>query len=234
MTMLKRLLSMIALLALAACGGSGGGDGGSPFGGPVPGGGDGGTDGGNGGGSPSMQLTLSSSSISSANPATVTAQLRDAAGAGVGGQVVTFAVERGLAVTNVATALTDGAGQAVVRLSPASTTGAGADEVTASASFGGATVSGSAGFTVQATNVTISSFDAATPSIGAYGQTSLTVGLAGASVGSPVQVTVSSACVTAGKAVLSPDKFTATTATVMPAANTARPARNTGPSSTGT
>jgi hypothetical protein len=39
MTMLKRLLSMMALLVLAACGGSGGGDGGSPFGGPVPGGG---------------------------------------------------------------------------------------------------------------------------------------------------------------------------------------------------
>jgi hypothetical protein len=215
MTMLRRLLSMMALLVLAACGGAGG-DGGSPYGGPVPGGdGGGGT---NGGGTdsatPSMQLTLSSSSISSANPATVTALLKDAKGTGVGGQVVTFAVERGLAVTNVATALTDAAGQAVVRLSPANTTGAGAAEVPARASYGGATVTKSAGFTVQATNVTISAFDPATPAIGAYGQTSFIVGLSGASIGSPVQVSVSSACVTAGKATLSPSRFTATTATV--------------------
>jgi hypothetical protein len=52
------------------------------------------------------------------------------------------------------------------------------------------------------------------PTLGAYGQTSLTIALVGASIGSPVQVTVSSACVTAGKAALSPSKFTATTSTV--------------------
>ncbi|MDP1649958.1 MAG: Ig-like domain-containing protein [Rubrivivax sp.] len=161
-----------------------------------------------------MEITLSRSSISSANPAIVTAVLKDAAGKGVGGQVISFDVQRGLAVPNVATALTDAAGQAVVILSPTSTTGAGADVVTASASFGGTTVSRDAGFTVQATSVTISAFDPVTPSIGAYGQTSFTLVLDGASVGAPVQVSVSSACVSAGKATLSPSRFTATTTTV--------------------
>ncbi|HSQ72336.1 MAG TPA: hypothetical protein VLM87_07920, partial [Rubrivivax sp.] len=230
MTMLRRLLSTMALLLLAACGGSGG-DGGSPFGGPVPGG-DGGTGGGGGtataadlvlvlssptiantgaetvvatataidgnrnavanvpvsisvdnggvatpsgattdtngtltstigigadssvrtitvtatsgnitrtaalrvqegassGLLPTLALDLSSASISSAMPATVTATLRDAQNAAVAGQVVTFTVVRGLAVTNVATALTRNDGTAVVILAPASSTGADADE----------------------------------------------------------------------------------------------------------
>jgi len=163
---------------------------------------------------PTLAIALSSTSISSANPATVTATLRDANNGAVGGQVVSFRVVRGLAVTNVATALTRADGTAVAILSPASSTGAGADEVTATASVGGSALSAITGFTVQATNVTISSFTSAVAALGAYGQTSLTVGLSGASVGSPVQVTVSSACVTAGKATLSPAKFTATTASV--------------------
>lgn len=314
MTMLRRLLSMMALLVLAACGGAGG-DGGSPFGGPVPGGGGtggGGTataadlvlvlssptiansgaetveatataldgnrnalanvpvsisvdsggvatpsgtltdtdgtlsstigigadssvrtitvtatsgsitrtaalrvqEGASSGLLPTLAIDLSSPSISSATPATVTATLRDAQNAAMAGQVVGFTVVRGLAVTNVATALTRDDGTAVVILAPASSSGAGADEVVATAIVAGAALRASSGFTVQATNVTISSFTSAVAALGAYGQTSLEVGLAGASVGSPVQVTVSSACVTAGKATLSPTKFTATTATV--------------------
>lgn len=218
MTLLQRVISIVAVLTLAACGGGGGDSGSSGFGGSGAGGsgtGTGGT-GGTGGttSSPSLSLALSNTSVSSANPATVTATLSDARGNGLAGQVVSFTVVRGLAVTNVATALTRSDGTAVAILSPSNTTGAGADEVKASASTGGSSLTATAGFTVQATNVTLSSFTSATPSLGAYGQTSLTVGLTGASVGSPVQVTVSSACVTAGKASLSPAKFAATTPTV--------------------
>jgi hypothetical protein len=203
MTILQRLLSIWILLALAACGGGGSNAGDPPFGG--------------GGGStalPTIAISLSSTSISSANPATVTATVKDARGNGIAGQVVTFAVAGGLAVTNVATALSSSDGTAVVILSPSNTTGAGADQVSASATVSGTRLVASAGFTVQATNVTIDTFTSAVPALGAYGQTSLTVGLTGASVGSPVQVTVSSACVTAGLATLSPAKFTATTASV--------------------
>ena len=213
MKMLQRLFSTMALLALGACGGGGGNSGDSGFGG----GSGGGTGGGGTGGNPStptLTIALSNTSVSSAAPATVTATLADSRGNGLAGQVVTFTVVRGLAVTNVATALTRSDGTAVAILSPANTTGAGADEVKATASSGGVALTASTGFTVQAANVTLSGFTSAAASLGAYGQTSLTVTLAGASVGSPVQLTVSSACVTAGKAALSPTRVTATTATV--------------------
>lgn len=204
-SLMKRLFSTLAALALAACGGGGSDTGTSPFG---SGGGTGGS-----AGQPTISVVLSNSAISSANPATVTATVKDAKGNGIGGQVVAFSVAGGLAVTNVQNALTDGNGNAVAVLSPSNTSGAGADSVSASANVAGTALSASAGFTVQSTNVTIDQFTSAAASLGAYGQTSLTVTLSGASVGAPVQVTVSSACVSAGKAVLSPAKFTATTAT---------------------
>lgn len=202
MTLMQRLISIWSVLALVACSGGGGDPGGATS---TPG-----TD----PGSPTMSISLSSTSISSANPATVTATLKDERGNGVGGQVVSFGISGGLAVTNVSSALTDGNGRAIALLSPASTSGAGADLVTATASVAGASYSAATGFTVQATNVTIDSFTSEAATIGAYGQTSLRIALSGASIGSPVQVTVSSACVTEGKAALSPLKFTATTATV--------------------
>ena len=108
--------------------------------------------------SPNLTIALSSSSISSASPATVTATLRDARSEPLAGQVITFFVVRGLAVTNVATSLTRSDGTAVAVLSPASSTGAGADEVRASVAISGTTLTALAGFTVQATNVSISSF----------------------------------------------------------------------------
>ena len=163
---------------------------------------------------PTLDVALSSVSISAAAPATVTATLKDASGLPIPGQVITFGVVRALASTNVATALTDGLGRAVAVLSPSGPANAGADEVTARANVAGTALQASKGFQVQATNVTIDGFTSAIPSVSAYGQTSLTISLSGASVGSPVQVGVISACVSVGKAVLSPSIFTATTGTV--------------------
>ena len=172
------------------------------------------TSGGSSSAPPVLQSSLSSTSISSASPATVTATLTDGKGLPVAGQVVTFTVVRGLAKTNVGTALTDASGNAVVILSPANSTVAGADEVTASASLSGTTLQSTKGFQVQATNVTLSSFTSAVATVGAYGQTTLTVSITGASVGSPVNVTVTSSCVSQGKATLSPATFAATNASV--------------------
>ncbi len=163
---------------------------------------------------PTLEIALSSTSISAATPASVTATLKDANGAPIAGQVIAFAVTRALGGTNVPTALTDGQGRAVVVLAPAGPNSVGADEVTASATVAGLVVQATKGFQVQATNVTIESFTSAIATLSAYGQTNLTITTSGASVGSPVKIGVTSSCVAIGKAVLSPDSFTATSNTV--------------------
>jgi len=165
------------------------------------------------GGTPVLALALSSTSISAATPATVTATLRDAGGTGAAGQVVSFTVVRGLAATNIATALTDANGRAVVVLSPFSTSSAGADEITASANYSGSALSATRGFQVQATSVTLDSFVAAKNPLAAYASTPLTLGVTGASIGSPVSVTLISSCVAQGKATLSPTTLSVTAGT---------------------
>lgn len=164
-------------------------------------------------GTPVLQLALSSTSVSSAVPATVTATLTDSRGQPVPGQVVTFAVIRNLGRTNVGTALTDVNGKAVALLSPTSSASAGADEITATVQYAGASLSATQGFQVQATNATIVSFTGPA-SLSAYGQDILTLSLTGAAVDSPVKLSVSSSCAAAGKATVSPSSISATSNTV--------------------
>lgn len=171
-------------------------------------------------GIPTLDLTMATSpvtspiSISAASPATVTATLRDAQGRGVPSQVATFSVIRGLALTNVATALTNTQGVATVVLSPANAAAAGADEISASVNYAGVALQRTQGFQVQATPVTLDGLVAAVNPLSAYGQTNLTLTLSGASVTSPVNISVSSSCVSQGKATLSPAAFTATSNSV--------------------
>jgi len=165
-------------------------------------------------GNPTLDMTLSSDSISAASPATITARLQDAIGSPISGQVVTFAVVRGLAVTNVETALTNASGVAQVVLSPASSVAAGADEITATVNYAGASLQRTRGFQVQATPVTLTAFTSAADPLAAYGQTTLTLLIGGAGVTSPVNISVSSSCVSQAKATLSPSTFTATSSTV--------------------
>lgn len=164
-------------------------------------------------GTPVLLIGLSSTSVSAAVPGTVTATLTDSRGQPVSGQVVTFTVVRGLGKTNVGTALSDANGKAVALLSPATSASAGADEVTASVSYAGASLSATQGFQVQATNATIVSFTGPA-SLSAYAQDTLTLTLTGAAVDSPVKLSVSSSCAAAGKATVSPATISATSNTV--------------------
>jgi 5-hydroxyisourate hydrolase-like protein (transthyretin family) len=154
-------------------------------------------------GAPQLQLSLSSLSVTSGAPATVTATLTDSRAQPVVGQVVTFSVVRNLGRTNVGTALTDANGKASALLSPTSSASAGADEVAVSVTYAGTSLSASQGFQVQPTNASIVSFTGPA-SISAYGQDVLTLTLTGASVGAPVKLSLTSSCAAAGKATVSP------------------------------
>ncbi len=160
-----------------------------------------------------LTLSISSTTISSASPAQISAVLKDANGNPVPGQVVTFKVVRSLAVTGAPTALTNVNGEATTSLAPASSTSVGADELTATVTYAGKVLEKTVAFQFNATNIALS-FGALPGgfTLSAYGQVSLTLNASGASVGSPVSVNLSSACVAQGKASLSPSTATLTSA----------------------
>lgn len=203
---------MLALL-LAACGGGGGGAG-TPGFGPSSGGGGGG---GGGGGTTThaIALALSSQTVTAAQPATVTARVTTNTGAPVASQVVSFSTSAGLGTFSSSAALTNADGVATVTLSPASASSVGADTVVATTTINTEVVSASLGFQLTATNVTITAFtaDIGNQPLGAYAQTLLTVTLGGTSPATPVNVVVSSACVTQGRATLTPPSVSTSTGT---------------------
>lgn len=211
MKLIKYLLAGLAALALASCGGGGGSSGTPGFGG----GGGGGTGGGGGGTTVtySLVLNISSTTVTAAEPATVTARVVSSTGAVVANQVVGFVTTSGLGRFSANTALTNAEGVATVTLSPASSDAVGADTVLATTTVAGTAINGSVGFQLTATNVTISAFsaDIGTIALPAYGQTQLTVTLAGTSASTPVNVAVSSACVTQGRATLTPASVSTST-----------------------
>lgn len=203
MRLIRWMAALLAGAMMAACGGGGGNAGNPPF--PGPG------DPGGPGGEPTIAVTLSSTTVTAGAPATVSALVTDATGAGVVGRVVSFRTANGLGVLSVNSALTDATGTATASLSPASSTTIGADEVIASATVNGVAVEGRTGFQLTATTVSIASFTSDVASLGAYGQTTLTVVLSGASAATPVSISVSSACVSKGKATLTPTSSTTST-----------------------
>jgi len=200
----RLMLTATMVAVLAACGGGGGG---GDAGTPVVGGG------GTGGGgtntpvtTPTMTLALSSSTVTANAPATVTASLRTATGAPIPGTVVTFTTAGNLGKFEPASALTNDSGDAIVTLSPASATSTGADTITATASVNNATVTATGGFQLAATNVTIASLtsDLTLPALPPNGETTLTVALSSSAIGTPVNVSLTSACVIAGRGTLTP------------------------------
>lgn len=214
MSILKRVAALSAFAIMTACGGGGSDAGTSSFGGGS-GGGTGSGGGGSGGGSSataSITLALSSNTITAATPATATATVLNAAGAAVSGQVVSFSTASGLGSFNSTSALTDSAGKALVAVYPAAGASTGADQVVASTTLNGAALTASQGFQLSSSTVTISTFtsDVGAGALSAYGQTNLSVAIAGAAAGTPVTATISSVCVAKGKATLVPASSTTT------------------------
>ncbi|MCR5865609.1 Ig-like domain-containing protein [Aquincola sp. J276] len=167
-------------------------------------------------GQPTLSLSLGSTIVTSSSPATVTATVRDSRGALLSGRVVKFSTVGNLGAFNASSALTDANGRAVVALYPAVGANSGADEVLAEVDLAGATLQATQGFQLSATSVGIGSFASDVPAgsrLSAYGQANLTVALTGTSPGTPVALSVTSTCVTKGKATLVPATTTTTNGT---------------------
>lgn len=220
--------ALAACVLVAACGGGGSEAGSSPFG-SGSGGGTGGTGGGGGTGGTGgtgtgtqssglgIALALSSNTVTVGNPATVTATVTNRNGP-VAGALVTFSTtgNTGAFTPSAGTALTDASGTAVVSLSPATPDGSGASLVTATTTVNSETVEARSGFQLTATNVSIASFSTGLPAgaaLGPYGQAVPVVTVSGVASGSPVTVTVTSNCIAAGRARISPASVTTTTGT---------------------
>ncbi|WP_290641157.1 Ig-like domain-containing protein, partial [Aquabacterium sp.] len=215
---LKTSVAIVALTALlSACGGGGGSSGTSAFG--------------NTSSSTtttttatnvtsntsgSVVLSLTSSTISASQPATVTAVVKDSSGAPIAGALVQFAITGStstIAQLSPASAITDANGQAAATLTPATGATSGAAYVSASADTAAGTLTAKSAFSVSATNVILNSVAVVPGSISAYGSSSVNIGVTGASSTNPVTVNISSTCATGGKATISPSTLTLTGAT---------------------
>ena len=226
MKILQRLLSTMALLALAACGGGGGGSGSTAFGG----GSGGGTGGGTGGGgttlAPTVTLSLTlldqagaaTSNILAGQPVRAQAVLRRN-GDAVANEIVQFQADVGSTLVRIdptaGTQLTDANGMAVVTVSSLGTA-SGAGRISANATVASIVATSGANFfasgstTTQPPTLTLSAVVIGSTTVSAYGTTGLRVQVlqggqpytAGA-----VTVNFTSSC-PAGKATVTP---TATT-----------------------
>ena len=164
-------------------------------------------------GAPSISLSLSTTTVTTASPATAIAIVRDATGAGVAGQVVKFTTVDGLGKLSVPSALTDATGSASTTLTANSATQSGADQVLATTTVNGTALQASQGFQLTATGITITAITTDTSNLGAYGQTDVLVSLSGPGQGTPITVSVTSACIASGKATLTPASATTTNGT---------------------
>jgi len=97
----------------------------------------------------SLNLSLSSSTIPASGQVTATANLQDAKGVGIAGQVVSFALGGTVAQLNSSAALTDVNGNANVVLTPGTSGNPGADTLTATSTVNGNSIVSKNNFAVQ-------------------------------------------------------------------------------------
>jgi hypothetical protein len=176
MNSMVKLCALVLIAGLSACGGGGG----SP-----------GTTSGDTGSTgnetpavnaPSITVTMTNADgaevtgISLAGGFTVRATVLDATGAVVKNKLISFEVTgSSVAVVSPSTALTNDSGIASVNISPASVTSVGAATLSASADVSGVTVESSKDFSIQATNVTLSTLSIANNSLPSGGNTAVSV-----------------------------------------------------------
>jgi hypothetical protein len=185
MRYLNYLMAVVMACVLSACGGGGGSAG------TTPGGGSGGGEGGGGGGGPALSPTLKLSLVDGADaPLTshsinksgvfyAKALVANGAGAPLANQLVTFSTDYAVATlagqSTDATALTDTAGVAKVRISPFSLSTVGAATIGASSTVDGTAVVSSLNFSTSASNVSLANMTLSSASIGALQTSAVTV-----------------------------------------------------------
>ena len=214
MIMLKKIVALLFVTLVVACGGGGGDAGTSPFG--TGSGATGGTStSGSGttgvasGSTGSIVMNISSNVISSSTPGVVTVLAKDSSGAPIVGTIVTFALTNAaIASVSPSTVLTDSTGSASASVVPASSSALGATYVTAAADAGGSSISARLAFSVSAVSITLDSLTTPTTTLAAYASTPLSVAVTGASSSTPITVAFTSSCVAAGKAAISPASLT--------------------------
>lgn len=163
----------------------------------------------------SVTLSTAFNFVTYGTPLSASATVRDANGVIVPNAVVTFAADSGLVVFDPvsATALTNGGGTASILINTADPTSAGATNITAFTSIttGGtatAVISAPVGIAVGGALVTLGTLTLGSPSISAYGTSSVSIPvyISGVLATIPIQVAFSSTC-----AGLIPAKATLTT-----------------------
>jgi len=162
---------------------------------------------------PVITVSVAPTTVTAASPGTVTARVVSSTGAGMDGQVVQFSTELGLGRFSAPSVLTENGGYATVTVMPTTNQTVGADRVVAKSTVGGTALTAAAGFQLTATDVKIDGFaaDIGAAALAPYGQTTLTVALSNGAQGNPVNVAVSSSCVSRGLATLTPASATTST-----------------------
>lgn len=166
--------------------------------------------------SPTVTVAVTPAQVTAGTSGTATATVVDGNGAAVSGVVVQFTNDATIGHLTSAAALTDSSGKATVTITPASGTAAGADTLTATAVVNGSSYSGTAGYAVAVSPATFSSFtsDLGSEALASYSRTTLTLKLDNVSAATPVTLNISSDCVTAGKATITPTAVTSNTGTI--------------------
>ena len=154
--------------------------------------------------SPTIGMTISSSTVTADQAVTVSALLKDKTGKAMPGQVIKFSVDAALATLSPSsgTVLTDMNGIAKIQLTAASISASGAGYVTATIKLGDADITQSIGFQLGSSTLTLGSLTLGSSTIAAYATTNVSapVLVNGTPSTTPMVVSFSSTCSQSGKA----------------------------------